>query len=39
MYTGSNPSALRSQRLIADALISLLEEGRPFVEISATELC
>lgn len=38
MYDGRNPSALRSQALVADALDSLMAE-KGFADISVSELC
>lgn len=38
MYTGKNKTALTSQRMIAEALMDLLEH-KPFSQISISELC
>ena len=38
MYQGSNPAALQSQRLIAEAMRQLLD-ARPFEEISVAAVC
>ena len=38
MYQGSNPAALQSQRLIAEAMRRLLD-ARPFEEISVAAVC
>lgn len=34
-----NPAALRSRHLIADALCSLMKRGKPFSQITVTEIC
>lgn len=38
MYSGNNPTALKSQEMFMDALLQLMEE-RPFSEISVTAIC
>ena len=38
MYTGDNKTAVLSQQLISDALLSILEE-KAFEDISISELC
>lgn len=38
MYSGNNPSALRSQRCITEALITLLN-NKPFTSITIKEIC
>ena len=38
MYCGENPTALISQRAIADAMLQLLRE-KPYAQISVSDLC
>lgn len=38
MYTGNNPTALRSQEMFMDALLQLMKE-HPFSAISVTTIC
>lgn len=38
MYRGNNPSALRSQRLLVDALLELMD-GNTLADISVSQIC
>ena len=38
MYCGTNKTAMQSQKQIADAMMSLLDE-KPFSQITVSELC